>query len=87
MLYQYLEGTVTYKQHILNIKDISYFSSNFNEIFKNGKINFVVAQKMLNLYLKNQWCLGNIGEPTHFPVDRHIQEKLIFLRKEITFRT
>ena len=31
---------------------------------------------MLNLYLKYQWCLGNIKEPPHFPVDRIIQQKL-----------
>ena len=39
-------------------------------------MNFGISQKMLNLYLKYQWCLGNIKEPPHFPVDRIIQEKL-----------
>lgn len=29
-----------------------------------------------NLYLKYQWCLGNIHEPPHFPIDRIIQKKL-----------
>lgn len=40
-------------------------------------INFGVAQKLLNLYLKYLWTLG-ITEiaPPHFPVDRMIQEAL-----------
>jgi hypothetical protein len=48
----------------------------FGNICK-GKINFGIAQKMLNLYLKYMWSLGNIQEPPHFPVDRIIQIKLI----------
>ena len=35
-----------------------------------------VEEEMLNLFLKCQWCLGNIKEPPHFPVDRIIQQKL-----------
>lgn len=31
-----------------------------------------VAQKLLNLFLKYLWCLGNIAEPPHCPVDRII---------------
>ena len=29
-----------------------------------------IAQKLLNLQLKYLWCLGNIPEPPHCPVDR-----------------
>lgn len=40
-------------------------------------INFGVAQKLLNLYLKYLWTLGIIEiAPPHFPVDRMIQEAL-----------
>jgi len=40
-------------------------------------INFGVAQKLLNLYLKYLWTLGIINlAPPHFPVDRMIQEAL-----------
>lgn len=40
-------------------------------------INFGVAQKLLNLYLKYLWTLGYITPiPPHFPVDRMIQEAL-----------
>ena len=44
--------------------------------FNNEKINFGIAQKMLNLYLKYMWSLGHIQSPPHFPVDRIIQELL-----------
>ena len=72
----YKEGHVTDDQHVNNIKDISKYSENFSSLFVDGRINFGIAQKMLNLYLKYQWCLGNIKEPPHFPVDRIIQQKL-----------
>lgn len=31
-----------------------------------------ITQKALNLYLKYLWCLGEIGEPPHCPIDRRI---------------
>jgi hypothetical protein len=76
MLSQYKKGNITDEEHITNIKEVSNYSNNFSEIFNGGQINFGIAQKMLNLYLKYQWCLGNIAEPPHFPVDRIIQQKL-----------
>ena len=76
MLTQYKVGTVTDEQHITNIKELSNSTKKYSEIFNSGQINFGIAQKMLNLYLKYQWCLGNIKEPPHFPVDRIIQQKL-----------
>jgi hypothetical protein len=79
----YKTGNVSDGQHIENIKSISAYSSNFSEIFVKGKINFGIAQKMLNLYLKYMWSLGNIPEPPHFPVDRIIQIKLIEQAKQL----
>lgn len=76
VLNNYKTGNVCDEQHIENIKRISEYSANFSELFEKGKINFGIAQKMLNLYLKYQWSLGTIEEPPHFPVDRIIQEKL-----------
>ncbi|PKR79546.1 hypothetical protein CW751_14445 [Brumimicrobium salinarum] len=69
--------TVHEEEHIENINSIITFSENYKEDILNGsKIRFGVAQKLLNLYLKYQWCLGNIQMPPHFPVDRIIQVKL-----------
>jgi len=62
--------------HIANIKALCNCSKDFEDILNNGQINFGVSQKLLNLYLKYQWCLDRIPEPPHFPVDRIIQEKL-----------
>ena len=76
MLAQYKISNVTDEQHITNIKKLSDSSKQFSDIFIGGQINFGISQKMLNLYLKYQWCLGNIKEPPHFPVDRIIQQKL-----------
>ncbi|MFT6838780.1 MAG: hypothetical protein ACJAZR_002319 [Sediminicola sp.] len=87
MLGQYKGGNVSDAQHIENIKAVGIYSQNFSEIFNGGQINFGIAQKMLNLYLKYQWCLGNIQEPPHFPVDRIIQQNLNILAKNNTLPT
>lgn len=77
LLESYKIGKISDEQHVENIKNISEYSSNFSEIFQGGKINFGISQKLLNLYLKYMWSLGNIEEPPHFPIDRIIQGKLI----------
>ena len=77
VLDSYKTEKVSDEQHVENIKKISEYSSNFSEIFQEGKINFGIAQKILNLYLKYMWSLGHIEEPPHFPIDRIIQSKLI----------
>lgn len=75
---------VTEEEHIKNIKGIVKLS-NINTIQgKSIPINFGVAQKLLNLYLKYSWCSGRIDTvPVHFPVDRLIQSKLNKEAKDI----
>ena len=76
ILPHYKSGEITEAQHLKNIHELSSFTKKFSSIFQNGKMNFGVSQKMLNLHLKYQWCKGDIKEPPHFPVDRIIQEEL-----------
>ena len=83
ILESYKTEIVSDTEHIENIKKVSYYSYNFSELFNNEKINFGIAQKMLNLYLKYRWSLGHIQSPPHFPVDRIIQELLIKELKEL----
>lgn len=70
------EDGVSEREHLLNINSISTFSSKYENILLNGRINFGVSQKLLNLYLKYLWCLEEIPTPPHFPVDSIIQSKL-----------
>lgn len=72
------KNVVNEEIHIENITNLSEFTTAFNKILTNGIMNFGVSQKLLNLYLKYQWCLGLIEKPPHFPVDRIIQQKLNF---------
>lgn len=65
--------TVSETRHIDNIIQISKLK---HSALNNGSMNFGVSQKILNLYLKYLWCLGEIPTPPHFPVDRIIQQKL-----------
>ena len=78
LLSHYFEKEVNDDLHIDNINKLSCFTEQFSEILQNGKLNFGVSQKMLNLYLKYLWCHNKISEPPHFPVDRRIQENIGF---------
>lgn len=75
LLTQY-KNAVSEEQHISNLLNIIEYSSNFKDILNNGKLNLGISQKLLNLVLKYLWCLGDIATPSHFPVDRIIQEKI-----------
>jgi hypothetical protein len=68
--------SISQKTHIENIKEVMRFSESTSDILTNGNLNFGVAQKLLNLYLKYHWCLGLIPTPPHFPVDSIIQKEL-----------
>lgn len=63
--------------HVQNIRSIQDFSRDYGRLLQDEMLNFGVSQKLLNLYLKYQWCLGWIPEPPHFPVDRRIQQVLV----------
>lgn len=70
-LAQQYDQVVSDEQHIHNILSLRCQ----DEIGLN--INFGVAQKLLNLYLKYLWTLGYLRyPPPHFPVDRMIQQAL-----------
>ena len=77
-LLSHYTNTVSDEMHIENIYALSEFTKQFQNILQNGKLNFGVSQKMLNLYLKYLWCQNKISEPPHFPVDRRIQENIGF---------
>jgi hypothetical protein len=72
----YFENSVSDEIHIENINKLSLYTEEFQSLLQNGKLNFGVSQKMLNLYLKYLWCHNKISEPPHFPVDRRIQESI-----------
>lgn len=67
---------VTETEHLENIKGVIRFTKCSKNILTNQQLNFGVAQKLLNLYLKYHWCLNLIPTPPHFPVDSIIQKQL-----------
>jgi hypothetical protein len=76
ILAQY-QQPVNDQQHLAHIKCIiEYCNHHHANILKNHELRFGVAQKLLNLYLKYLWCLAEVTEPPHFPVDRQIQEAM-----------
>ena len=85
ILPKYQEFEVNADHHILNIEEVKRLSK--SKIFNGGQLNFGVAQKILNLYLKYLWCLGELKfTPPHFPVDRRIQE-ILNLRPIVAWTT
>ena len=79
LLQKYKED-ISDNEHLKNIDAVIKFTQHYDTILNNGRIKFGVAQKVLNLYLKYQWCLGNIQMPPHFPIDRIIQKKMKHLK-------
>jgi hypothetical protein len=68
---------VSEEKHVKNIQSIVDFSKEKNIEGYTIAINFGVAQKLLNLYLKYLWCSDKLDTtPVHFPVDRLVQEIL-----------
>ena len=83
----YWSNEVSNDQHIRNIWRLCEQSAEFGKenqsLLKNNRINFGIAQKLLNLYLKYHWTMGHLQiMPPHFPVDRIIQERLNQERKK-----
>lgn len=74
---KYTEFPVSSDKHIRNLKVIKgWIDANYSPILRNGEIKFGVVQKLVNLFLKYQWCLGLIKRPPHCPFDRTIIEML-----------
>ena len=73
----YINKEVSSEAHIQTIVEIKKWIDNtYLKILANGEIKLGVVQKLLNLYLKYQWCLGIINTPPHCPFDRIIISKM-----------
>jgi len=71
--------TVEEIDHCENIRELIDFANEVDTgvLGKEG-YKYGVAQKVLNLALKYYWCLGQIKEPPHCPVDRIVIDKTSF---------
>lgn len=70
------------EKHLDNISKLITFANNSdNGILGQEGYKFGVAQKLLNLYLKYYWCIGEIKEPPHCPVDRIVISQTEFRGK------
>lgn len=63
-------------QHCRNIQElVDYANKIDNGLLGENGYKYGVAQKVLNLSLKYYWCLGQIQEPPHCPIDRIVIDK------------
>ena len=67
-------------QYMVNIVDL--INTTKDEILIDGQLNFGSAQKLLNLFLKYEWCRGKIPEQPHCPVERVVLSELSRCRTE-----
>ena len=74
---EYRESRVSSEDHIKNLIDIKeWINKTHKTVLKDGQIKLGVVQKIVNLFLKYQWCLGLVEMPPHCPFDRIIISKL-----------
>ncbi len=64
------------KQHCMNINDLIVYANMVDTgVLGENRYKYGVAQKLLNLILKYYWCVGEIEEPPHCPIDRIIIDR------------
>ncbi|MFC4892194.1 hypothetical protein ACFPDQ_03930 [Pseudofrancisella aestuarii] len=75
------------KNHFELIKTISSETTNKfkDRLIVNKGFCIGVSQKVLNLYLKYLWCLGEIKEPPHCPLDGIVLGELKRISKDRCF--
>ncbi len=83
LLYELKKLTNSYKspvtpdEHCRNIIEFSnLISQTKSNILNNGRFRIGTAQKAINVYLKFLWCLNQIPEPPHCPIDGIVLNKL-----------
>ena len=66
-------------QHLKNISELIEFANKVDTgVLGKNRYKYGVAQKLLNLALKYYWCIDEIEEPPHCPIDRIVIEKTKF---------
>jgi hypothetical protein len=70
-------NSVTEEVHVANIEQLAKrLTEKHPDILADGGMRIGLAQKALNLYLKYLWCLGEIPEPPHCPIDAIVLGKV-----------
>lgn len=70
---KYRKSSVTSEEHISNLVEIqNWINTTHSQVLKDRSIKLGIVQKLVNLYLKYQWCLGLVKTPPHCPFDRTI---------------
>ena len=73
----YYDGNTAQEQHIKNIEFLSQtISQNHSNKLRGDRLRIGTAQKLLNLYVKFLWCLNEINEPIHCPIDDKVLKKI-----------
>ena len=75
-------------EHVKNISSIAgSINKKWSSSLIDGEIPIGVVQKAFNLYLKLMWCLKEIPEPPHCPLDKIIIDKLAYKHRKSWTKT
>ncbi len=76
---RYRANEIAKDQHYKCIEELIAYSNDLgSNVLGQLGYKYGIAQKLLNLALKYYWCLGEIAEPPHCPVDRIVIDKTRF---------
>jgi hypothetical protein len=74
---KYETAEVSADDHIKTLLELKgWIDSKYSSILADEEIKLGIVQKLINLYLKYQWCLGLVCKPPHCPFDRIIISKM-----------
>ena len=81
----YKTEPISSREHIHKLLDFkAQIEAQHSSVLRDKSITIGTIQKMFNLYLKYQWCMGNCETPPHCPFDAIIIGKL-GLSKPVTW--
>ena len=63
--------------HLLKIQELAEnITKEFKPILHQGRFRIGVSQKIINLFLKYMWSMGEIPEPCHCPMDGIVKSQI-----------
>jgi hypothetical protein len=71
------EKGITEEVHLAKIQELAdRLTAQFKPVLHQGRFRIGISQKIINLFLKYMWSMGEIPEPCHCPMDGIVKSKI-----------
>ena len=78
------KNNISSLDHVKEIETIrEKLENEISNILKYKRMRFGITQKMINLYFKFLWSIGEIEIPPHCPIDGIVKSKLLTLKNDL----